>query len=605
MIKNILKLLMLVGCVLGGVSCADLDVRSDGRVTYEDIFRHYGRTKNYFTGCINKIPNISLTSYGGTALASFCDEAHDASDCADGAVSDWYKGYATASYFPITSPWGALYEAIRHCTTFLLYINDPEVATYSFREGEKNGWIAQVRVARAFYYLQLIKRYGGVPLVTVPYGTGHDYSVDRRATFEECADFIISECRRALATEELSGAVTFGFRWDINDTERGEITRAFAYAVMSQTALYAASPLWKDGTGAYTWEKAMEITKEALDQCLKHGFKLYATQPSANVAQNAYAYYHFTRSDPSRSLDKETIFESSAQTNVWKYAGTPITPGMERAGAGPSQELVDAYETIDGEPVLDLDQPYKDADHLEPNYNKNNLTYRENNPYANRDPRFYASVYYNGVRRYLDSRTETVDTYVGGNCGISDDVTDIRYTRTGYYLRKFNNYRSGNEIAGDGFIRIFRLAELYLNFAEAAYQAKGPDVLVKSTVGGSSMTARAAVNAIRSRAGMPELPRGLSKEVFGKRYRNERRVELAFEEHRFFDVRRWKILKETDDFVTGMKITSSLSGTLKYERIKLAQRGTNTDKYLMFPINRSEVDKMEEVTGVTWQNPGW
>ena len=135
--------------------------------------------------------------------------------------------------------------------------------------------------------------------MTVPYGTGHDYSVDRRATFEECADFIISECRRALATEELSGAVTFGFRWDINDTERGEITRAFAYAVMSQTALYAASPLWKDGTGAYTWEKAMEITKEALDQCLKHGFKLYATQPSANVAQNAYAYYHFTRSDPS------------------------------------------------------------------------------------------------------------------------------------------------------------------------------------------------------------------------------------------------------------------------------------------------------------------
>uniref|UniRef100_UPI002573FA33 RagB/SusD family nutrient uptake outer membrane protein n=1 Tax=Duncaniella freteri TaxID=2530391 RepID=UPI002573FA33 len=164
---------------------------------------------------------------------------------------------------------------------------------------------------------------------------------------------------------------------------------------------------------------------------------------------------------------------------------------------------------------------------------------------------------------------------------------------------------SGNEIAGDGFIRIFRLAELYLNFAEAAYQAKGPDVLVKSTVGGSSMTARAAVNVIRSRAGMPELPRRLSKEVFGKRYRNERRVELAFEEHRFFDVRRWKILKETDDFVTGMKITSSLSGTLKYERIKLAQRGTNTDKYLMFPINRSEVDKMEEVTGVTWQNPGW
>ncbi len=201
----------------------------------------------------------------------------------------------------------------------------------------------------------------------------------------------------------------------------------------------------------------------------------------------------------------------------------------------------------------------------------------------NRDPRFYASIYYNGARRYLDSRMDIVETYVGGNCGISDDVTDIRFTRTGYYLRKFNNYRSGIEIDGDGFIRIFRLAELYLNFAEAAYQAKGPDVLVKSTVGGQALSARAAVDVVRARAGMPGLPRGLSKDVFGKRYRNERRVELAFEEHRFFDVRRWKILQETDGFVTGMKIDRALDGSFNYSRIKLMQRDTNSDKYLMFP----------------------
>ena len=123
-----------------------------------------------------------------------------------------------------------------------------------------------------------------------------------------------------------------------------------------------------------------------------------------------------------------------------------------------------------------------------------------------------------------------VQTYVGGNCGISESVTDTRFTRTGYYLRKFNDYRSGIDIDGDGFMRIFRLAELYLNFAEAAYQAKGPDVLYTSVVGGSAISARGAVNAVRTRAGMPALARGMSRDEFELRYRNERRIELAFED---------------------------------------------------------------------------
>lgn len=595
-------ILTTIFAALACVSCINLDIPSDGRISYKDIFSHYERTVNYYNNCTSYIVQIGF-NYDNTPLASFCDECQDASDYADGRVSNWYNGFTTPNYNPVDNVWAHYFTGIRKCNTFLLYINDPEVATYDFRKVEKDGWIAQVRVARAYYYLQLIKRYGGVPLVVSPYGTEYDYSGDRRASFEECADFIISECRKALSTEEVTG--NFGFRWDINDNERGKITRAFAYAVMSQTALYAASPLWNDGSGRYTWNLAAEITKEALDQCLNHGFALYRTKPAATVAQNAYEYYFFTRSDPSRSWDKETIYESGARTNVWKYAGTPITPGMEKAGACPSQELVDSYETTDGEPVLNLAKPYSDADHTVPNYNDRNSKYDAAKPYANRDPRFYASIYYNGARRYLDSRTDVVETYVGGNCGISDDRTDIRFTRTGYYMRKFNNYRSSVEIDADGFIRIFRLAELYLNFAEAAYNAKGPDVLVKSTVGGDAMSARAAVNAVRSRVGMPELPRGLSKETFELRYRNERRVELAFEEHRFFDVRRWKILAGTDGFVTGMQINRSLSGDYTYKRVKLMDRDTKSDKYLMFPIGQSEVDKMREHTGVDWQNPGW
>ena len=97
---------------------------------------------------------------------------------------------------------------------------------------------------------------------------------------------------------------------------------------------------------------------------------------------------------------------------------------------------------------------------------------------------------------------------------------------------------------------------------------------------------------------------GLSTEEFELRYRNERRVEMAFEEHRFFDVRRWKILNGTDAFVTGMEITKT-NNVYDYTRIKLDDRGTNAERYLMYPINQSEVSKMDGFTGGNWQNPGW
>ena len=587
--KNLINILV-VTFTLCCSSCADLDIASDGRVSLNDIFNRYERTSAYYSNCLGYMPQVGFTYENtNTPLASFCDEAHDANDNQDGPVSKWYKGYTTPEYNPLTAsymdPWSHYFEGIRRCNTFLLCINDPEMATYTFNEVEKNGWIAEVRVARAFYYLQLIKRYGGVPLIETPYETNHDFSIDKRASFEECADFIISECDKALATVESEGQ-SIGFRWQINDNERGKLTRAFACAVKSQTALYAASPLWNEnGSSKYTWEKTTEITKEALDLCLQHGFELYSQAPDPAIAQNAYAYYFITRSDPSR-----------------KFAGTPITNGMEKAGAGPSQELIDSYEMIDGtQPILG----YSDAEHLRPILNTAS-SYDPKNPYANRDPRFYESVYYNGAIRYLDQPNgDVVETYVGGNCGISDKVTDIRYTRTGYYMRKFNNFKSGIGQDADGLMRIFRLAELYLNFAEAAYQAVGPDGQVASKVGAEALSARDAVNKIRVRAGIPALSSGMSKDSFEKRYRNERRVELAFEEHRFFDVRRWKILNETDDFVTGMKIVKEEDGTFTYNRIKLASRGTNADKYLLYPIKQTEVAKMLKHTGANWQNPGW
>ncbi|MCL4439880.1 MAG: RagB/SusD family nutrient uptake outer membrane protein, partial [Firmicutes bacterium] len=138
-----------------------------------------------------------------------------------------------------------------------------------------------------------------------------------------------------------------------------------------------------------------------------------------------------------------------------------------------------------------------------------------------------------------------------------------------------------------------RLAEMYLNYAEAEFYANG---VTANAIG--------AVNAVRKRAGMPDLPAGISAAEFELRLRNERRVEFAFEEQRYFDVRRWKVQDKTEGVVTGMKIEQTAPNTFSYERVVVSQRPLTDAKYLMWPIPNIEELKYAQV-GVTYQNPGW
>ena len=410
---------------------------------------------------------------------------------------------------------------------------------------------------------------------------------------EECADFLIASLDEALECEETEHLAT-GFCWF--DSNLSNPTRFLAWGLKSEIALYAASPLHNpDQSGKYTWAYATEITKAALDACLAHGLELFKAEPTQNAAINCYDTYFITRTDAERSSDKETIWVSDTRLKIWQHAGTPMNTDMKEAGPCPSQELIDCYDMADGtEPILG----YSDADHLQPIINTAS-SYDEENPYENRDPRFYASIYYNGCQRNLNDANSILYTYEGGNCGISQKSSDVRYTRTGYYIRKFNNYISNSSHSEDGFMPLFRLAELYLNFAEAAYQSVGPDTKV------GDMSAREAVNVVRARVGLPGLPAGMSTADFERRYRKERRVEFAFEDQRFYDVRRWNILPETDKFVTGMHITRNDDGTYNYKRIRLADRGCADPKFNFYPIPQSEVSKMLLHSGVNWQNPGW
>ena len=394
--KKILHIIPVLLLVFTG--CANLDIEPDGRVSYKAIFGKYKLTVNYLNTCRSYLIDPGFT-YNNTLLASFCDEAQDASDNNDAAIKRWYDGSASASSFPLCSAtnfWEHYYKGIYYCNNFLSLINNPEVCTYDFEPLEKTGWIAEVKVLRAYYHLQLMKRYGRIPIMSGLYEIPHDFSKDTRSSIEKCVDFIIDSCDEALASDE--GTESIGFRWNVSDSERKKvISRAFAWAIKSQAALYAASPLFYEDGSKYNWDYVVQICKEALDQCIAHGYALYTTAPAATAALSPYDYYFFTTSG---TWDKETIFESSAESKVWQYAGLPITTGVSKAGPGPSQELIDAYETKDGVPVLDLSKPYNDANHLQPNYNSANTMYDKNNPYLNRDARFYSTIYYNGCNRY-------------------------------------------------------------------------------------------------------------------------------------------------------------------------------------------------------------
>lgn len=586
--KKYNSILIVVMLAFGILSCnKQLDLPADGRISLANVFNDYNQVRGYLNSCYGYCPAPYMDR------ASYTDEAQDADDITAGSkYSIWYSGSVTgsdyASYSSDGSPWTNLYIGIRKCNTFIEGMKTAQVIA---GEDEKQGWVAQAKTLRALYYLQLIKRYNAVPLITAPYEIEHDFSSDRKATFSEVVTQILTDCNEALAAPNSAS----GFSWQIYDNQFGIMHRAIPYAIMSQAVTYAASPLFSDGT--YTWDKALEITSEALYQCAANGYTLFDVFSGAGEAQNIYASYFLTSSNDRRAVDKETIYQGGAQMQVWKYAGLPSTDGVDKAGPCPTQDLVDAYEMANGEPAI---LGYSDAAHLVPIINPAS-GYDPANPYEGRDPRFYASIYYNGALRHLDQPSGyTIQTYAGGNEGIATD--DRKHTRTGYYLRKFNSHRSGISNQSDGAIRLFRYAELIMNFAEAAYQTVGPDATV--TVNGYSLSAKEAVDAIRARAGMPALPAGLTSEEFEKRYRNERRVEFAFEEHRFFDVRRWKVLDQTDKFVTGMRITKS-GADLTYTRFKFSDRNSSSVKWLLYPIDQSEVNKMMGLAGENWQNPEW
>lgn len=584
--KNFIICISIAFVLILSASCKKvLDAQDDGRISFDVIFSNQYKIAAYYNTCYSTIVGPSL----GTA--AYSDEAQDAAFYTNAGIRAWYFGTITASNHSGNpfggDPWGTIYSYIRKCNVFLKNIHKE---TAGLLDEQKQGYIAEMHALRAYYYWHLAKRYGGVPLFDEALGADHDYSADKRATFSETVRFILADCEKALQGPDTQ----LGYPWGYYDRMKGRINKATVCAIMSEAATYVVSPLWNDGTISNA--EATAINGRALSLLLANGYELFKTTDAAS--QNAYGYYFITRDD-TRAVDKETIYRGAGQLNMWGGNGLPTTSGQTGAGPCPSQNMIDSYEmAASGEPVI---LGYSDADKLLPILNPGS-GYDPQNPYDGRDPRFYSSIYYNGALRYLHQPNgKRIETYVGGLEGIREE--NFRYSPTGYYMRKYSHYASLNNSNSDGTMRMFRLAEVYLNFAETANQSHGADVKVNIGTG-LQMSAVDAVNTVRNRAGMPDFPVGMSKPDFEKKYRNERRVELAFEGHRGFDLRRWKILSQEEKVITGMKIVKT-ANTFEYNRFKFQDRVNISDKMLIFPINLTDLYKIRENTGANWQNPGW
>jgi hypothetical protein len=460
------------------------------------------------------------------------------------------------------------YNNIRAVNQFLKNLPGAPIKAFS-----KNEYRAEALFLRAWYYSILLKHYGGVPLIGDTIYTYTDHISAKRSTYADCVNYITSQCDSAANVLPMTQS---GLNY-------GRASKGACLALKSRVLLYAASPLF-NGTTLAAGNLAQYVGYPAYDA---NRWKLAEDAAAAIISSGAYSL-NVDNSTPGNGFQQlftlryntEYIFPLMRGSNVdfeslWD---PPSRTGQN--GAFPLQGLVDVFPMANGLPITDP-----------------NSGYDPQNPYANRDPRLNFTVIHDQsqLQNRLQSGFSPVNIFVGTYNGVSTGTDAVGIgTRTGYYTNKMMD---PNAVAND-FTHVsnrcwplIRYAEILLNYAEAANEFEGPTAQVY-----------AAIESIRQRAGLSpyQLPVGLSQDQMRAEIRNERRIELAFEEQRFWDVRRWMIADQTDNILTmGMEVDRN-GASVTYKPFAVRQRNFRKAMYL-WPFPQSEVAKSPELM----QNPGY
>lgn len=625
-LKNIfISVTALLGAGMVFTSCEDdLNVTPDGRLDNAAVFSTPENTKDYFASAWAHVPfKLFKYYFFDNYLIDMADEGWSTADYKPLIINDIYAGNCNTTKHRFEwddtaqgkwdgGYWQRYWAMIRVLNNCLE--NFPTAAFES--EQERELCIAEARVLRAFYYLQMVKFYGDLPIITDVYGINTSYAGLERAEAWQVLQHIVDECETALDSPNLPWAIT-------SVQMRNRMTKGIACAIISQASLYAASPLFCHGQDL--WQYAYDKNKKAFDLLVANGYELYNHLNDSKAYQNAYEEYFASRSYAgSKADDKETIWGSPVGGGVNHSAinGVPLFTNSHQAGCVPTQELVDAFDMLaTGEPIYDLANPYVDEMHSDININPKS-GYDPANPYKGRDPRFYACIWYNGSKINTGVLNKAVDTWNNentwdgqeckyspkGSGGCKVDAVLQRYTRTGYYNRKYHGYKvQPDQIKDEGNWKYYRLGEIYLNLAECAIETGKIDEGI------------ALVNDIRHRAGFdPSVDKKAEGQAQARLIlRHERQIELCYEEHRYFDVRRWGLpgedIKE-EKYNTGMWIHKD-GKNFVYVRFPLGKsmgkgpsKYCSEAKYRLVPIPLKDSNNLGSLTGLGaeyWQNPGW
>ena len=555
--KKILKLFIitLILIPLFG-SCDYLDYNELDQYEKEDIFIEYSRVKAVLTSAYTYLPDDFLSIDGAMRSSASDDAVHewDLSDIHKFNDGSWN------SIVTLDDNWQHFYSGIRVANVFLkegtgLTFDDIKYNdNYSELMRQYEYYPYEARFLRAFYYFELAKRYKNVPLITEPLSSEAVNSLSP-TSFDNLINFIVTECDDVSA-HLLSTYVGF------SGAETGRATKGAALALKARALLYAASPLHNTTGDVNKWIDAAKASKAIIDEFAS----TYSPLPSYANAVN-------------QLNSKETIFERrpASQVRTFEEANTAVGFIGGNTGTCPTQNLVDSYEM--------------QANGL--GINEEGSGYDPANPYEGRDPRLAATVLYNGSTW----KTLPVEVWNGGLNGPPKPHT----TKTGYYLKKYLKENISLDPVNPGtdyhYWIIFRYAEVLLNYAEAMNEAYGPEVTGTAPL--DNMTALDAVNIVRARASMPDFPTGMTKDAFRTKLRNERRVELAFEDHRFWDIRRWKIGNQTKE-IYGVNVTKNELDEYTYTR-KLVETRFWNDRMYLYPIPSTEYF----INNNLGQNPGW
>lgn len=624
--NSIYTLLIALLCFVS--SCDYLGVSDQlagGLQNTEQVFDNVSYTKRWYANVIAGIPDYSgINSVNVGAFKNpwtgMCDEL--------------VVGYGNSSKYNNSDRnaanmgfhrYGDCYKYIRQANIFLQKAH-PIMTTGTqgdqLLEDELTQMKANVRFMRAFYHYLLFEQYGPIILVKDKiYNATEDQDVPRN-TVDEVIEYIDSELT-AVASELTQEPI-------FEDKDyRAWPTKGVALAVRAKLWLYAASPLLNggyrealsvtnpDGTRLFPdydagkWEKALAACKDFIDYAEAGRYELYKEYKDDNGAVI----------DPDKSV--YNLFQKYTHEIIWATANNDwggmngdafdrrIAPRCEKNGLGSTgvtQELVDAFYMKDGFPVsataylpqstLYQEEGYGTYKDQNDNFSKKYTNVTVSNRYLNREPRFYNTVFFNG--RQWPVSCNQVLFYNGGNSGVQEGQA----TLTGYMLfKRFNRSVSLTNPGVASQFRpsiIFRLADFYLMYAEAANEVNPNDARVLKYL-----------NLVRERAGLPDIEtlnpaiRG-NQELQRAAIQRERQIELATEGQRYFDVRRWMIADKNGEgrqngYVHGMNVRGESNDKEDFNRIVEASQIVFNRKMYLYPMPDSEMRKTKNLV----QNPGW